>query len=225
MIHRLHTRNAAVLVGISLLVMALAAGIAYGAIHSSLIDVSDPTQTLQALTAQKGLFTVEILLWVIIIVTDLLVTWGVWSYFTEKTPRLAAVTAIARGIYTFILIAAVMNLVFASTQIGRGDAAALVQNILMFEKLWSLGLIVFGIHLVTLASASCTNEPKVFGVLLFIAGISYVLVHTMLKFAPSLSEFNTALESVLSAPMAVGELAFGLWLLIRGGKRRKKAVS
>lgn len=29
---------------------------------------------------------------------------------------------------------------------------------------------------------------------------------------------NTILESILSVPMTLGELSFGIWLLIKGGK-------
>jgi len=60
--------------------------------------------------------------------------------------------------------------------------------------------------------------PKVWGFLLYIAGISYSLIH-FLKAFPLISQHSLdALELALSLPMTVAELGFGIWLWWRGAK-------
>ncbi len=214
-------RKAALLIGISLLVMAIAAGAAYGGIHGSLVDLTHPEVTGQSLAAASGLFTLEIVLWFIIVATDLLVSWGVWAYFFNKSMKLALLSAASRLIYTLFLIVAVINLIPAASRASSQDIEGMMRHLELFEKIWSIGLIIFGVHLLFLSAVLCRYENKILGLLVTLAGISYVLVHTLLNTTPALHDFTSTLESILSLPMAAGELAFGLWLLIRGGKAKK----
>ncbi|HCJ94767.1 MAG TPA: hypothetical protein DHV69_06095 [Sphaerochaeta sp.] len=94
-----------------------------------------------------------------------------------------------------------------------------------FDRIWSFGLIVFGIHLILLSVASFRYENKVLGILLLAAGVSYLLIHTMEGFLPRFSDFTGRLESILAIPMTLGEMVFALWMIIRGGKTKRKAVS
>lgn len=94
-----------------------------------------------------------------------------------------------------------------------------------FDRLWSFGLILFGIHLIFLSIASFRFENKIIGILLLAAGISYFLVHTKEGFLPQFSDFTARLEAILTIPMTLGEMIFALWMIIRGGKMKKKAVS
>lgn len=60
--------------------------------------------------------------------------------------------------------------------------------------------------------------PNIIGILLIAAGFSYTLVHLLYGFLPQFDGVTSILETILSIPMMVGELGFGLWLLIRGRK-------
>lgn len=57
-------------------------------------------------------------------------------------------------------------------------------------------------------------------VLTLIAGISYVIVHS-LKLTPLTSGIVNNLEMVLALPMFLGELGLAVWLLIKGGKENQ----
>jgi hypothetical protein len=93
-----------------------------------------------------------------------------------------------------------------------------------FNSIWSLGLIVFGIHLLIIAYLILKSDfiPRFLGVLLVIAALSYVLIHSMYLFLPQYQTTTMLIEKILSLPMTAGELGFGIWLLIRGGKKSKK---
>ena len=224
-INKENKRSTALVIGISLLVMAVAAGIAFGAIHSTLIDISQAEQTMDNLRANLSQWYMEILFWVVIIITDLLVSWGIFHYFRNENMGFSAMTAGLRVIYTVILAAAVSQLVAVSSSVQGGNTQRVMLLLTRFDRIWSFGLIVFGIHLILLSVASFRYENKILGILLLAAGVSYLLIHTMEGFLPRFSDFTGRLESILAIPMTLGEMVFALWMIIRGGKTKRKAVS
>ncbi|WP_370632764.1 DUF4386 domain-containing protein [Halobacillus sp. Nhm2S1] len=109
------------------------------------------------------------------------------------------------------------------SQVIQSDSGAAVQvmdNILRFERIWSLGLIVFGIHLIMagIAASKACFIPKVLSGLLILAGVSYLLIHSMYQAFPQYETSTAAIETILSLPMMMGELGFGMWLLVKGIK-------
>ena len=66
-----------------------------------------------------------------------------------------------------------------------------------------------------------TNDsPKFFGVLIFIAGIGYSLVH-VLGLLYKGSSLKNNLETAFMLPQIIGELGLGIWLLIKGGIKQQ----
>ena len=224
MLNKEKKRSNALLIGISLFVMAAAAAIAFGAIHSSLIDMEMAAQTMDNLLENSAQWYIEIIFWIVIIITDFLVSWGVYYYFRKDSLQLSVITAGLRVIYTLILTAAVFQLVAVSFSVQTEDSKRIMMLLTRFDRFWSFGLILFGLHLVFLSIASFRYENKIIGILLLAAGISYFLVHTMSIFLPRFSDLTTSLETVLAVPMTLGEMIFALWMIIRGGKSKKKAV-
>jgi hypothetical protein len=89
-----------------------------------------------------------------------------------------------------------------------------------FESMWSIGLIVFGGHLLIVGNVAIKSNgiPKIISILLVIAGVGYMLIHLCNVFLPQYDGVITVLKFVFTVPMIVGELGFGLWLLFKGGK-------
>lgn len=218
-------RLSALVIGVSLLVMAVAAGIAFGAIHSSLIDMAQPERTMKNLLANSTRWQIEIVLWVVIIMTDLLVSWGVYHYYMKYDRKLSAITAVFRVIYTLFLSVAVSQLIGSIAAIQNGDSYTLMLLLDRFDRLWSFGLMLFGFHLILLSIETLKYENRIIGILLGIAGISYLLIHALNSFLPNLSDLTVRLEAILMIPMTIGEMVFAVWIIIRGGKSKRKAVS
>ena len=218
-------RISALVIGVSLLVMAVAAGIAFGAIHSSLIDMSQSERTMKNLLDNSTRWQIEIVLWVVIIITDLLVSWGVYHYYKKYDRKLSALTAGFRVIYTLFLSGAVSQLIGSIASIQNGDSHKLMLLLNRFDRLWSFGLILFGFHLILLSIETLQYENRIIGILLLIAGISYLTIHALDSFLPNLSDLTVRLEAILMVPMTLGEMVFAVWIIIRGGKSKRKAVS
>ncbi len=103
----------------------------------------------------------------------------------------------------------------------RQDLAMLFLNIndygtLSLEMFWGLWLLPFG-----LLVYKSEFIPRIFGVLLFIAGIAYMIDSTIGILFPSYSSF---LKQPTLLLVAIGEISITLWLLIKGVKIQERKI-
>jgi len=68
-------RKAALISGISLIIMAIVAGFSYGYVHGSLVVPGDISTTYTNITSSSMLFKAEIIGWVVILLLDVLVAY------------------------------------------------------------------------------------------------------------------------------------------------------
>ncbi|MGD6958223.1 DUF4386 domain-containing protein [Rossellomorea aquimaris] len=220
----------AIIAGISLLIMGIVAAFSYGYVHNSLVASRDPVATLKNIEASFSLFQLEIIGWIVIVLMDILVSWAFYVFLKPTDRGLSLLAGWLRLVYTSILATAVSHLVMASNLVRQhmsGESIELepwdfMRSILAFESIWSLGLIIFGIHLILVGNIALKAKhiPKVISILLIIAGISYTLIHLLHGFFPQLGKVTSITEMILILPMTIGELGFGVWLLLKGRKIR-----
>ncbi|MBN2658925.1 MAG: DUF4386 domain-containing protein [Spirochaetales bacterium] len=210
-------KNAALWSGFSLIIMAVAAGIAYGAIHGQLYIPESPEATNRAVLLNPGLLSMEIALWLVILLTDIIVSFKLFRFFKTSGYRLSLSTAVFRLIYSALLATAIIFLFRAS------DPEVAYENISLFARIWSVGLIVFGFHLSLLAVAAFRSGfvPLILSGLLIIAGPAYSLIHLLDNSGPRFETVAALLEKVLSLPMASAEMLLAIWLLTVAFSRRK----
>lgn len=218
-----NNRKYALISGIALIIMGVAAAFSFGFVYAGQIKNFGFAITINNLLNLKPLYTGSIIGWIVIIICDLIVTLFLYKFFRQTTQKLALVTSMIRLIYTIILIVAVYNLIAVLPLINVKNSNSLNEInslFLKFEHTWSIGLIIFGFHLVSLGYISNKSHliPKLFGILLWIAGISYILVHSAREIYWIDKELITDFEKILSLPMAIGEIFFAIWLIIRGGR-------
>ncbi len=216
-------RTYALISGIALIIMAIAAGYAYGYVQSSLIVEGNSSITLTNLNNAIGLYCSGVIGWIIILITDLLVAWGLYKYFAAVNSKVAVVTGLVRTLYSAILALAIYQLVVVWQMLNstNQDEIAIMNLFSSFEKYWSLGLIVFGLHLIGLGylSLKSNSAPKWLGWLLYFAGICYSLLNGAKTVDPGSEETIAMVEMILSAPMAIAELGLAVWLIWKGGKK------
>lgn len=213
-------RRAAKITGIAIVLMALAAGLAFGYLHPQIWMEGDAQATAANLKSKLGFFKMETALWLFMLFLDVVVSWSIWQFFRPNQKRLANWTFALRLAYSVVLAGAISQLVQVGIFNEGLSAEAIYHKIQSFEAIWSAGLILFGAHLFALGALVYRQYglPKVWGFLLYIAGISYSLIH-FLKAFPLISQHSLdALELGLSLPMTVAELGFGIWMWWRGAK-------
>ena len=215
--------RAALMAGIGLLIMVIAAPYAELYVYPKLIVPANAAETTKNIIANKTLFTSAIFGYLITFICDLVVAWALYILLKPVNKNLSLTTAGFRWVYTGIALFALLNLVTVLRLSNISDILPILQpdqlhaqvmlSLNTFRTQWHFGLLFFGIHLGLLGYLVFRSKyiPKILGVLLIIAGLGYVL--TTLK--PYL--FPTV-NLDFAEYTFYGELIFMLWLLIIGAR-------
>lgn len=189
--------------GIALVLMGLLAGVVMSGRFGEALGADE--MTIQKLNSVEGGSIAQsgAIIWTLIMILDFLVALGVAKLFNNL---LGKVSAALRWTYTGFLMACVIILF-----VMQGPEA-----FFHFEKWWSIGLIVFGLHLITLG----LSMPKMgwlnvaFRWLLVIAGAGYMIVHTGMNLFPEYDQIVKEIENIFVLPMIVGELGLAFYWII-----------
>lgn len=222
-------RNSAIIGGLAILIMAVVAAFSYGYVHNSLIITGNPEATIHNIIASISLFKVEIFGWMLILLCDVIVAWALYIFFINDNREISLLAAGLRTIYSAILGFAIVNLIQIQNMLDKSTIAnseIINQKVMVylesFENTWSFGLIIFGFHLLLTGYLVLKSGyiHHFWGILLLFAAVSYVGIHSSKIIFPEFeSQIETA-EMLLSLPMALSEIGFAIWLIIRGGKPR-----
>ncbi len=222
-----------IIAGVSLVIMAVVAGFSFGYVHTSLV-VDTPEITLQNLISNKALFYAELSGWSIIFITDLLVAIALYFFFRSTSNQISLITALIRVVYTIILGIAIIQLfkIIPVLSLANPVSDNLIvsetqSHIHLFEKLWSIGLIVFGFHLIGLGYLSVNSKSVnwLLGYLLYFGGISYVFIHTTRQLSLFEATVINSAESILSLPMALAEILLAFWLIYYGLRKSSSKIN
>ncbi len=194
----------------------------FGYVHNSLVIQNNPEDTFNNLKESGTLFQMEVIGWLIILLCDIAVAIALYFFFRNENRKLSMYTATARLVYSAILAVAIFYLVSVLNVLNSlGNAVSQVDsNLELFKNAWSFGLIIFGVHLFLLGILAINSKyiHSLWGILLIIAGISYSLIHGSNFLFPDFESRIKTVETILSLPMAVAEIGFAIWLIVRGGK-------
>ncbi|MBP0723647.1 DUF4386 domain-containing protein [Bacillus sp. RG28] len=227
-----YQRKAALFGGTFIIIMALVSFFSYGFVHGNLVVQNDAIATFNNLMSSKNLFKAEIFGWLIILISDILVAWAFYIFLKPINNGLSLLGAFLRLTYASILGVAILNLLFVLLLTKNTDYLSLLkmaqikaQMMLFlgaFDSIWSIGLIVFGGHLIIVGYLAFKSDsiPKFISILLLIASVGYIVINLFKTFLPQFDGVIFILNIVFSIPMIAGELCFGIWLLLKGGKVR-----
>lgn len=229
-------RKSALIGGIALLLMALAAAFSYGIAHGSLVVKDDALATWNNLQASSLLFKGEILGWIFILICDVVVAWALYLFFQPFHRPLSLLAAWLRLIYAALLGTSILNLLLVLLLTNSSSLATALDHVQLealnmlflqgFDMMWSAGLLVFGAHLLVVGYLVLIGDsiPNLLGYLLLLAAIGYIIIHLCTLLLPSGSGIVTLLESILTVPMMIGELGLAFWLISTGLPKRRKQI-
>lgn len=113
-------------------------------------------------------------------------------------------------------------------QLTRESNSTNIQNsvaelLLDFDKLWTVGLLFFGVHLIVLGylAIKSTYIPKTLGVLLLLAAIGYIIDGLAKLFMSNYSDYKDVFEVIVIMPSVIGEFSLAVWLLIKGFNKKQ----
>ena len=213
-----------------LLVISGVFGIMY--IPSQIIVPSDSVTTANNIISNELLFRTGVLNDIIsntIFLFLVLVLYRLFKQVNENQAKLMIALVIVQIPFVFFMEAFnITSLMILKGEIlktfelsQRQDFAMLFLKIndygtLPLEMFWGLWLLPFG-----LLVYKSDFIPRIFGILLFIAGIAYMIDSTIGILLPNYSSF-VKYPTILLA--AVGEISITLWLLIKGVKTQERKI-
>ena len=214
-------RSLAKIIGYSIVLMAILAGFSFGFAFPKIYSPSQLDIAQRNLIENLQLYKLMLFGILLVLLLDILVSWTIYLYFKNDNKKLALLSCILRIIYSMIFGIATYYLV---KNIGQpnNDNQIVIENYKSFQNIWSIGLIIFGVHLLIVGVLMKLHKliPKTLWYLTIVAGVSYILVHFLKTTSPQSMELNNIVNNILALPMALGELGLAIWLIIKGEKTK-----
>lgn len=220
-------RQAALITGITYLLNPVTFAEAYAMPR---LVAADPSQTVANIAAHPHLFSAAVLAYFFSLLGDVVFAWALYVLLAPVNRALSLLASWLQLIYAAMSLAAVSNLGLLYRLLvipgysGHLSAGSLPdQGVLLlgaFRSGWSLGLILFGLHLVLLGwlMARSSYLPRWLGWLLFVDGWAWVIDNLSVYLFPnaSLGFLNI---------FFVAELVFMVWLLGWGWRISEPVVT
>jgi hypothetical protein len=221
-------RTAALVAGAGYVAMFVLAVFANFIVVEGLVVADDPAATFEALVANRGLFRLGMVAFLVVAVLDVVVAWGLHVLLRAVARDRSLLAAWLRVIYSGLLAAALTPLLRADASVaqgnvlGDGTATEVGVALATFDLMWQVGLVFFGLHLLVVASllVGRARAPRGLRLLLGIAGATYVVDALLQVGMTNYASIAGVLLPVVAIPSVLGEGWFAGWLLLRAGRER-----
>jgi Domain of unknown function (DUF4386) len=214
---RTTSRPAAWVGGISLLLIAILAGIGNFAALTPLITLGDAAATAAAISGSELQFRLGVLCMLVAAILDVIVAAALFQILEPVNRMLAATAAWFRVAYTAVFVVAIGQLALVPSLLADPELG--LNAIDAYYATWRIGLILFAAHLIVVGYLFFRSSfvPRWLGILVAIAGAGYFVdgVGTILVpgYLPTVSTVTF-----------IGEVALIGWLLW-AAVRRTRPVS
>ena len=205
-------RTASLTAGLALAVMAFLAAFGVFGSVGALVTPGDAAKTAVDIAGSQALFRWGIASLILVAVLDVVVAGALFTLFAPVNRSVSLMAAGFRVAYAAVYLVAIIQLVVALGLLG--DPAQALRAIDAYNTIWLVGLILFGVHLLLIGYLAYRSGfmAKVFGILLAVAGLGYVVDGFLAVLVPgpsfSIGQFTF-----------VGEVALIFWLLIKGSRK------
>ena len=223
--------QSAIVSGIAIITMTIAATIANDFNIGSLKVDNNAPETLKNIMASKTTFNVGVFSWFVILISDVFAAWGLYIFFKSVSKNLSLMTAWFRLVYVGMLGVSIFNLIYVHLLIHQPGLSSVNCSVQLGEKvmfylnafdaMFSFSLIVFGIHILLLGYLCLKSKyvPKIFGIILIVAFVGYAITNISNLLFPEYKDVMRIVAMIFLLPM-LGEVALGIWLLIIGLRKK-----
>ncbi|MEV0329405.1 DUF4386 domain-containing protein [Micromonospora echinospora] len=216
--------RAALAAGLGLLVMAVLAGLANFGVVERMASTDAAGTTTLALSNGRALVLAVVALCAVVCL-DVLVAWALRAFFADTHRTVALLSAWCRTGYAVVFAVAITHLIAAAGLLRDEPATDRISpnvyaQISDFQEIWSLGLILFGVHLLMVGWLAwrSPSAPTWVAVLVAIAGVGYL--------ADSIGALVSAAYTIEVAAVTFGgEVVLMGWLLVFGVRSRSQRRS
>ena len=224
-VKKLSPKTFARVIGVLYLTLFFLGPLAFFMGRTSVVVPGDPAATLEKLLASESIFRIGMVAESLIVLIEIVVSAMLYVLLRKVSQSLALAAVFARfsqamlqAVNLFTAVPALLILGGAS-YLSAFNPSQLQALLMLFMETNAFIILVwgilFGFHLLLLGYLvyRSTFWPKLLGALLFIGGIGYLLQSFGHILNPAYDQTLANVVMLLSIP---GELAFTLWLLVKG---------
>ena len=220
-------RRAALIAGLTILVLALIAPYSELFVYPRLIHPANAVETVRNITGNKTLFVSAIFGYTLTAAGDIIVSWALFILLKPVNAPLSRLTAWFRLVFSVLSLVTILNLIAVFRLLTNHDYvipfeqtqlyAQVMLYLTMFRSGYHFAIIFFSIHLMLLGYLVFKSRyiPNIMGLLLIISGLGYLTDAVKPFLFPS---FNSGFITLTF----FGELIFMLWLLIKGTRMKEE---
>lgn len=209
--------------GISYLLIFLFGFYANFAVLESLIDPNSPTITATNFLNTHGQFRYGLIGFALMLIFDLILVWSLFGLTKPTNKHRSYLASIFRLLHALFFAVGLSKLwkIYQLTTPFRNTINVedtITELLASFDTLWTIGLTLFGVHLIILGSLflKSIKFPKVLGILLILAGSTYIIDGVAKLSLSNYLDYKDTFEIIVILPTVIGELSLTLWLLIKG---------
>jgi hypothetical protein len=210
--------------GVLYLLIAVLAGFVHFYVPGKLIVSGDAATTASNIMASEGLFRMSIGSELVILLSEIVLSVLLYVLLKPVNKTLSLVAAVSRLVMTTIHGVNLLNHFIVLLLLGGAGYLTVFQSdqlhafVTLFLDSYSygytIGIVFFTLHTFALAYLIFKSGyfPKILGVLFMIAALGYLIdgfSHVLI------ASYKTG-PVYLALPIAIAEIAFPLWLLIKG---------
>lgn len=216
-------RTAALIGGLPLMLLTAPYGEFY--VFGKLIVSNDAAQTTQNLLNHPKLFLSGIYAMLLTFMYDIVLAWALYIFLRPVNASLALLGAWFRIVYAVLAIVALYNYIYAYQLVNMPGFQAEFKSEQVLQLVnarrfgMDLAYIIFGIYLIFggILIYKASYIPKIMAFLIMLAGAAWLII----SLQPYLFK-DYDLSWVMF--LGIGELVFGLWLLIKGTRIKESEI-
>jgi Domain of unknown function (DUF4386) len=221
-------RTAALITGLSMLILGIGAPIGEFYILPKLLAPGNIIQTAKNILSNQNLFRISVVGYLINFIGDVVIAWGLYMLLRPVNEYLSILMSSLRVVFAVVALAALLNLITVLQLLDASPYKTFFELNQFYAQMdlafngfrngWTFALAIFGIHLVLLGYLVFGSNyiPKFIGVWLMVGGIGW-FVNSIQPFLFPAFKINFTIISITGA----GELVFLLWLLIKGARLKE----
>lgn len=220
--------------GILYLVIFFANVFAYFVVTNSLIVPGDAAATAGNIMAAESLYRAGLASYLLVFLSDIGVAILLYKLLKPVNKTVAQIFVVTRLMQTAVHGVNLLNFFFPLLLLNGADyltvfqPAQLQASALFFLNAHHYGVLIseafFAVSTLLLGYLVYKSAlfPGILGILLAIAGLGYVLDSFGIFLLP---QFEAFFAEIMQAPAVIGEMAFTLWLLLKGVRTPKQETA
>jgi len=213
--------------GIAYLIIFITGFYANFTILEALVDFDNKSLTTSNIIDHSTQFRNGLLGFLVMLVSDVFLIWSLFKITALTQKMFSYAASLFRGLHAMFFAIALVKLLgiyhFTYQATNTVELQSIVFDLLTkFDKLWTIGLLFFGVHLLLLGFLGFKSQciPKIISSFLILAAFGYFIDGLSKLFFARYTDYKSYFEAIVIGTGVIGEFSFTIWLFVKGFSKK-----